>query len=298
LKNTFCCRGEAFSAKLDFIVNLCHYENASPLLALILSTLYMFCLCQFAIAETMPYETDRPLYVGSRPLGMGNAYVAVADDAEAGFWNPAGLIQSQGVRIFASGKMLDREENVFDSKCVAFCYKGTALFWGNKIALRLENGDTPDYNYYSLAQKLSPHIAVGVSAKFKRRHPSDYYQFFGYKTDYDVGFLVKTDSDSLHGLLIQKLDNQDKWINAITLGSSYKMGGKVLSVTDMAILIDKKTLLEWHFGLEYSINHWLMFRVGVSDKKPTTGIGINVANIKFSYAIIKKLSFISAQIQL
>jgi hypothetical protein len=260
--------------------------------------LFIFSLCQFAVSETMPYEIDRPLYVGSRPLGMGNAYIAVADDAEAGFWNPAGLIQYQGVKVFASGKLLDREENVFDSKCVSFCYKGTALFWGNKIALRLENGDTPDYNYYSLAQKLSSHIAVGVSAKFKRRHPSDYYQFFGYKTDYDVGFLVKTDSDSLYGLLIQKLDNQNKWINAITLGSSYKMGAKVLSVCDIAILIDKKTSLETHFGLEYNINRWLMLRVGTSGKKPTTGIGINVANIKFDYAIIKGLSFISAQIQL
>jgi hypothetical protein len=260
--------------------------------------LFIFSISQFAISETMPYEIDRPLYIGSRPLGMGNAYIAVADDAEAGFWNPAGLIQYQGVKVFASGKMLNREENVFDSKCVSFCYSGTALFWGNKIALRMKNGDTSDYNYYSLAQKLSSHIAIGVSAKFKRRHPSDYYQFFGYKTDYDVGFLVKTDSDSLYGLLIQKLDNQNKWINAITLGSSYKMGAKVLSVCDIVILIDKKTSLETHFGVEYNINRWLMLRFGISDKKPTTGIGINVANIKFDYAIIKGLSFISAQIQL
>jgi len=31
--------------------------------------------------------------VGARALGMGGAYVAVADDANAGFWNPAGLNQ-------------------------------------------------------------------------------------------------------------------------------------------------------------------------------------------------------------
>ena len=260
--------------------------------------LFIFSLCQFAISETMPYEIDRPLYVGSRPLGMGNAYIAVADDAEAGFWNPAGLIQHQGVKVFVAGKMLDREENVFDSKCVAFCYRGTALFWGNKIALRLKNGDIPDYNYYSLAQKLNSHIAVGVSAKFKRRHPSDYYQFFGYKTDYDVGFLIKPNIDGSLGILIQKLDNQKQWINAVTVGFSYRISEKALSVCDMAILIDEKSSLEPHFGLEYTIIRWLMLRVGVSDRNPTVGIGINIANIKFDYAMINGSSFISAQLRL
>lgn len=33
------------------------------------------------------------LGVGARPLGMGGAFVAVADDASATYWNPAGLAQ-------------------------------------------------------------------------------------------------------------------------------------------------------------------------------------------------------------
>jgi hypothetical protein len=37
-------------------------------------------------AQAQPYET-----VGLRALGMGGAFVAVADDATAGYWNPAGL---------------------------------------------------------------------------------------------------------------------------------------------------------------------------------------------------------------
>ena len=35
--------------------------------------------------EAFPFEDARPLYVGSRPLGMGNAFTALADDAEGGF---------------------------------------------------------------------------------------------------------------------------------------------------------------------------------------------------------------------
>ncbi|MBN1825970.1 MAG: PorV/PorQ family protein [Candidatus Eisenbacteria bacterium] len=30
--------------------------------------------------------------IGARPLGMGGAFVSIADDASAGYWNPAGII--------------------------------------------------------------------------------------------------------------------------------------------------------------------------------------------------------------
>ena len=36
------------------------------------------------------------LGAGARAAGMGDAYVAVADDATAGYWNPAGLAQVEG----------------------------------------------------------------------------------------------------------------------------------------------------------------------------------------------------------
>jgi hypothetical protein len=43
-----------------------------------------------------------PLAVGSRPAGMGGAFVAVADDARAAFHNPAGLMQIPLTEISAS----------------------------------------------------------------------------------------------------------------------------------------------------------------------------------------------------
>ena len=45
------------------------------------------------VAEAQAFET-----VGVRALGMGGAFVAVADDATANYWNPAGLID-----VFFSG---------------------------------------------------------------------------------------------------------------------------------------------------------------------------------------------------
>ena len=39
------------------------------------------------------------LGVGARPLGMGSAYVAVAEGPEAGYWNPAGLVLGEGTTL-------------------------------------------------------------------------------------------------------------------------------------------------------------------------------------------------------
>jgi hypothetical protein len=43
-----------------------------------------------------------PITIGSRPAGMGGAFVAVADDARAAFYNPAGLTQIPLTEISAS----------------------------------------------------------------------------------------------------------------------------------------------------------------------------------------------------
>lgn len=38
------------------------------------------------------------IYKGLRPMGMGGAFVAVSDDANALFYNPAGLTRVQNIR--------------------------------------------------------------------------------------------------------------------------------------------------------------------------------------------------------
>lgn len=39
--------------------------------------------------------------VGVRAIGLGGAFVAVSDDASAGFWNPAGLSQIEAREVSA-----------------------------------------------------------------------------------------------------------------------------------------------------------------------------------------------------
>ncbi|MCP4349627.1 MAG: hypothetical protein GY795_29450 [Desulfobacterales bacterium] len=55
-----------------------------------------------------------PVGSGARALGMGGAYIAVADDATAASWNPGGLIQLDLPEIAVTGAVPHRiEDNMF-----------------------------------------------------------------------------------------------------------------------------------------------------------------------------------------
>ena len=233
-------------------------------------------LASQAWASSFPFQEARPLYVGARPLGMGNAFAAVADGAEAGFWNPAGLVQRQGVMVFASAKAVDRGSDTFDSKAVAYSHKDTAFSWGNKIAIRTEGAGTPDFTYYSLARRMSSRVALGGSVKFRRKHPSGYYQFFGHSPGYDLGVLWKHDARRSAGILIQNMGDEKRWISIATFGFAQRFSnGSVLSV-DAAGRFGEGAALEPHVGWEWNLIRWMALRAGLSDGHPTAGLGLKL----------------------
>lgn len=59
-------------------------------------------------------SSPNPVGSGARALGMGGAFVAVADDATAASWNPGGLIQLEHPEISIAGSAFHRmEDNAF-----------------------------------------------------------------------------------------------------------------------------------------------------------------------------------------
>jgi len=66
-----------------------------------------------------PIETPssvNPVGSGARALGMGGAFIAVADDATAASWNPGGLIQLESPEVSVVGAMFHRiEDNDFNT---------------------------------------------------------------------------------------------------------------------------------------------------------------------------------------
>ncbi len=242
------------------------------------------------------FESARPLYVGPRALAMGNAFTAIADDATAGFWNPAGLIQWQGVQLFAVNKFHDRDDYRFDPKGIGYSYRGYSLFWGNKIAIGVDSG-VPDFNYYGVARQFGAYTAAGLSLKFKRRHPSDVYQFFGYQTAYDLGLLFKPRPNLKFGCLAQNLEGYG--IQWLTLGGAYRYAAFQFSA-DVAVSTEGETP-EVYIGTEWHPFYFLPIRLGISNGAFTAGMGIAWRGVHINYARIFESSFpsdfISAELQ-
>ena len=53
-------------------------------------------------------SSPNPVGSGARALGMGSAFIAVADDATAASWNPGGLIQLEKPEISSVGYFFHR----------------------------------------------------------------------------------------------------------------------------------------------------------------------------------------------
>ena len=253
----------------------------------------LFLAASYAFPAAFPFEEARPLYVGARALGMGNAFTAVADDATAGFWNPAGLIQWQGVKLFGVNKFHNRSDYRFDPKGIGYAYRGYGLFWGNKIALGVESG-TPDFNYYSLARQIHPQVAVGASLKFKRKHPSDYYQFFGHSPSYDFALLVKPRSDLKFGLLAASGNKggQQLGIHWLTLGAAYRWESLLFAV-DLVAPRGPLNETGLYYGIEWKAPRFVRLRSGRSDRWWTLGLGFDWRWMRIDYARIYERDFAS-----
>lgn len=71
-------------------------KQTTALLVFLLSVLFLAADVQaqeFTVEKTAINSSPNPIGSGARALGMGGAFIAIADDATAASWNPGGLMQ-------------------------------------------------------------------------------------------------------------------------------------------------------------------------------------------------------------
>lgn len=107
----------------------------------------LFCLlCPTAQAGEFNYHTP---YLGERAVGMGGASTAVADDASASYYNPAGLAQSRSTSLSLSATVVQfRMQEVDDFlgpdgfsqwslNIIAASWSWATDLWGGRFALSM-----------------------------------------------------------------------------------------------------------------------------------------------------------------
>jgi hypothetical protein len=153
--------------------------------------------------------------IGARPIGMGEAYTAVADDATAIFWNPAGLtkVEKNDIHVSHTDWILDmRQETVAyvqnlgmtGTVGIFFSLFSLGDFDGTNIS---GQGETFNPQYWlggvSYARMLTDKFSFGANLK-------------GVRQDFDVQDIVND------GIVAQN------W--AVDMGSLYHTGWKSLRI--------------------------------------------------------------------
>ncbi len=156
----------------------------------------------------------------SRAAGMGNAGVALADNASANFWNPAGLAFQQGTELGLthSNWLPEFNAGLFYEYFMAkkhipgwgtFGAHVTYLFLGEHEGRDGQNNPTGTFRSYDLAVglsygvKLSETISVGTSVRFIYSNLAPGTQVEGQETKagvvgaFDLAFLYRTKPFSL-----------------------------------------------------------------------------------------------------
>ncbi|MBK8231802.1 MAG: PorV/PorQ family protein [Candidatus Eisenbacteria bacterium] len=254
---------------------------------------------------------------GARALGMGGAFVGVADDATAAYWNPAGLAWLNGWELtgmYTAGMNVDRGHNYVSIARNSY-WGAYAAQWINAgtrdIEQRKEDGTyVGDFDFSDNALSLSlakqfDVFSAGLTGKYLRQsiganvNSDDAVNGFG--LDLGAGLLL-TDYARL-GIAVQnvagKLGSVDK-VNDIP--ATLRAGIALMPMDGLTTAFDvEKTRDEddyrFHAGAEYALmmNNTIgtAFRVGLNHDKFAGGVGLKVDFLRFDYAyVVEPQSFL------
>jgi tetratricopeptide (TPR) repeat protein len=239
---------------------------------------------------------------GARPLAMGEAYVALADDASAPFYNPAGLSQINFPEVITlyNKWFIDTTQQLasvaFPSRLgvIGLSYSGfgsgdiqgygstgeaTSLFNTNSYSLAL-----------SLSRKIDRDLSLGltvksVTEKLENSNASTVAGDFGLHYWVNPRFSL--------GLAALNLGSGLKFVSASTpLPVSYRFGaafsGKMFgeNIIFTSDYISYQEGAKLHLGVEYLIRNFLSLRAGSSGGSLRGGVGIAANLFSFDYAYL------------
>lgn len=256
------------------------------------------------------------LQMGPRPQAMGGAFVAVADDVNSGYWNPAGICQLKEPVIgfmhtnpFNVGQVsLDYLAFVHPT-AIPFIKGGVGLSY-QKISAELEEMGQYTNNWadsmytLSVAGKLLDRLFYGVNFKSINIETS-----VGERTSgeaLDAGLLYKFNERYSLGLMMRNLSGR---LSNESLSAEKRIGvaGKFMN-KKLLVAVDasykkevngQKDAWQFHYGAELQVTDNIFLRFGSDRNNFTGGIGIKFsmgglmkgACLDYSYATDEELNY-------
>jgi len=198
--------------------------------------------------------------VGARPAGLGNAFVSVADDANALYFNPGGIYQLKGKTFSGSYSLMSMDRSHYqggfvwnDSKfgAIGLMYIGYSV---GKIDGRDSNGNpTEEFSNNETALSLTygtrllPILGIGGSVKYLNHTLLD-HKATG--LGYDVGAHIK-------------LENEDSALEQICFGFSMSnMGATYEWDTDSGLLDEIPSTVRYGASMRFNLGKTALLLAG------------------------------------
>ncbi|HKQ20021.1 MAG TPA: PorV/PorQ family protein [Candidatus Eisenbacteria bacterium] len=250
------------------------------------------------------------LGVGARPMGMGSAYVAIADDATATYWNPAGLASLNGTQITAMHNewIQDfRQEFVavgtkFGPGAIGFSFVG---FYTTELERRTDTGVlTGHFGFNDVAitgaygLNVTHGLDVGVGARYLREMidvddaSTVIFDLGGRYRVADTGLALAVAAQNLGGDPVMLREKTPLPTN-VRAGAAFSR--------PMASLHGKGTLTaevrkaraedaRFHLGGEFDYKERVALRIGgkfgYDEEDLSFGLGFTQSRIRLDYALV------------
>ena len=247
--------------------------------------------------------------VGARAAGMGEAYVAIADDATAVYWNPAGIARLSGQSIsinhtaWPANVLFDQAAYVFSVKWIPgmLGVNVRALTMSRDIVrttyLPEGTGETFDAGEWAYgvtyARALTDKFSAGFSINYVQTGLADVKgssTTFDFGTLYDVGIL-----GAKIGMAIQNVGSDMTFIDEkVKMPVFFRVGGsfdvlqmgesKLITAAEFTHPPDNSEKL--NLGAEYSFHDYLFLRGGYKMNYDTEGLTAGFG-VKFPLTLVK-----------
>ena len=239
------------------------------------------------------------LFVGTRPLSMGGAFTAVADDANTITWNPAGLPRLRRTEFTTSyGDLYGIG--------ITQSYLGFVKPFSDRLAIGLDwsniGYDDKELGYgenkLNLGVGYQPHpmVSIGLSLKYLNRDfildGTSYGKSSG--LGYDAGILVQPLKNLRLGASLFDIGGTDASyedkVSEEILGQAFKLGISYMPIDGLTIAADYGD--RFHLGAEYILANRVSFRSGFQYENhddgeslliPSAGMSIKFKSIILEY---------------
>jgi long-subunit fatty acid transport protein len=173
-------------------------------------------------------SSPNPVGSGARAVGMGGAFVAIADDATAASWNPGGLIRLERPEVSIVGAYCNRRED-----------------FSSDLHPEIDNtGEVDDFNinYFSATYPFHFHKDMVVSINYQRLY--EFERSFSHTYDYSSPGI---------DLLSNKHFNQNGYVGALGLAYAISVTPKLSFGVTLNIWTDE---LLWRNGWEETYSEY------------------------------------------